>query len=181
MKRTLASLVAAAALGTSVLFGNSAIAKDLKVGDKMPEPRGRYVFIEMGESLVIKDNLAARQHSSWNIPTLVFDYLLRPYRKTQDNHTNYFDFDLLVRIRGTNKIYKRMVLLSDSKEKDSYTMYQDCSPDGSIDLISKVQFDYNSVPKLNIPKFSCNIITLTDFPPVDQKTDSVSYDLKSKR
>lgn len=175
MKKTLVSLIA----GISLVASNPVFAGDLKVGDKMPEPRGRYIFIEMKEDLNLNDKFVREYHGKGLISSLNFRHLLMPYRKREDTSPNPFDYELLV-INEFNKIYKRMVLLSDPEKKDAYEIYQDCSPDGLIDSIRRMKFDYNSVPNLNDLKFSCDIITLTDFPPVEnpQETDQVVYVFK---
>ena len=164
MKKTLTSLVAGAAFGASCLFGNSAFADGLKVGDKMPEPRGRYVLVAMGEYLNSKDSIAIDNYVKGNISTKTFNFVLKPHRKPENSGPNPLDFELSVIIPGTNKIYKRIVLISDEKRKDIYSLFQDCAPDGFTDLKRKIYFDYNSVQKLNAEEISCNIITLTDFP-----------------
>ncbi len=178
MKRNLASIVAAASLFVST----PAFADELKEGDKMPEPRGRYVLVGMGETLKIKDNLAMRQYISGNIPSPYFNFLLKPYLKKENNLKNPFDFEILVLIEGTNNIYKRIVLLSDENEKDRYVLYQDCSPDGLIDSVKKMEeFDYDSVRKLNVEELSCRIITLTDFPIKNKSKQNLVTILNSEK
>ena len=176
MKKNLASLVVAATLGTQVLFGSFANAEDLKVGDKMPEPRGRKIYGGLGQYIKPKDNVLKPYLGTEIFPYPFFKTLTEFYLRM--NSVNPFDFKIKIYYPRSEEIFKIISLISDQKIHGRFNLYASCSDRNEIDKIKeKFAFDPNdSAGLINVPEISCESFMISDrFKKDDKpKTDLVS-------
>ncbi|MBI4116441.1 hypothetical protein HY449_01715 [Candidatus Pacearchaeota archaeon] len=157
MRKTLASLVAAASLFASI----PAFADELKVGDKMPEPKGREIYGGLGEYIKPKDDVL-RQYLGAGVFPAFFKTMTKFYFKK--NPANPFDFKIKIYYPGSEEVFKTIVLLSDQKVPGRFNFYASCSDRGEIDLMREnFAFDpNNSAGLVNISELSCLSFTISD-------------------